>query len=55
MAGIIIHFLSLLIITELLLWNKYSTVGPPYSTKRSTVGYVLFEPVKVSGGVKIYA
>ena len=45
-AGIIIHFLSLQIIIELLLWNRKESY--------STVGHALFESVKVSAGVEIY-
>ena len=46
-AGIIIHFLSLLIITQLSLWKR--------ERKTESVGHVLFELVKLSAGVEIYA
>ena len=39
-GGIVIHFISLLMVTELLLWNR--------KERWSTVGHVLFEPIRVS-------
>ena len=44
-AGIAIHFLSLLIEIELLLWNRKERWG--------TVGHVLFDPVRVSAGFSV--
>ena len=39
-AGIVIHFLSLLILIELLLWNR--------KERWSTIEHVLLEPIRVS-------
>ena len=44
-AGIAIHFLSMLIEIELLLWNR--------KERWSTVGHVLFDPVRVSAGFSV--
>ena len=44
-AGIAIHLLNLLMETELLLWNR--------KERWSTVGHVLFDPVRVSGGFSV--
>ena len=45
-VGIVIHFLSLLIVTELLLWDE--------KERQSTVGHVFFEPVRVSEDIELY-
>ena len=45
-AGIAIHFLGLMIVTQLLLWNK--------KERQSTGSDVPFEPVKVSIGIEFY-
>ena len=40
------HFLNLLIVIELLSWNK--------KERQNVVGHVRFEPIRVSVGIELY-
>ena len=40
------HFFNLLIVTELLLWNR--------KERQNAIGHVLFEPFRVLAGVELY-
>ena len=46
-AGIVIHFLNLLIVIQLILWNR--------KERYSTVGHALFKPVRVSASIEIFS
>ena len=43
---IVAHFLNLLIVIELLLWNK--------KERQNAVRYVFFDPFRVSAGIELY-
>ena len=46
LGWIVAHFLNLLIVIELSLWNR--------KERQNAVGHVLFKPFRVSAGVELY-